>query len=144
MNKAEEILTGLIKEFEGCRLEAYLCSAGVATVGWGFTHGVKLGDVWTQEKADAELAKMVKSHLQDAIEASPVLEYQSSERCAAIADFIYNLGIGAYSKSTLKKRVDAEDWIGAQTEIVKWNKAGGKVLKGLVRRRAREAELLKK
>lgn len=144
MNKAEEILTTLIKEFEGCKLEAYLCPAGVATVGWGNTHGVKLGDVWTQEKADAELAKMVKSHLQDAIEASPILESQSPERCAAIADFIYNLGIGAYNKSTLKKRVDVGDWVAAQAEIIRWNKAGGKVLKGLVKRRAREAELLKK
>ena len=144
MNKAEEILTGVIKEFEGCRLEAYRCPAGIITIGWGNTHDVRTGDVWTQEKADSELTRMVKDHLQDAIEASPILESQSPERCAAIADFIYNLGIGNYNKSTLKKRVDAGDWQAAQTEIIRWNKAGGKELKGLTKRRAREAELLEK
>ena len=64
------------------------------------------------------------------------------EKQAAIADFIYNLGVGNYAKSTLKKKVDAGDWLAASSEIKKWDKAAGKVLKGLTVRRAKEAELL--
>ena len=61
---------------------------------------------------------------------------------AAISDFIYNLGLGNYNKSTLKLRVGQSNWISAATEIKKWNKAGGVVLKGLTIRRNKEAVLL--
>jgi len=61
---------------------------------------------------------------------------------AALISFCYNCGLGNYRISTLKKRVDAEDWEGAATEIVKWNKAAGRVLPGLTRRRQAEAVFL--
>jgi lysozyme len=64
------------------------------------------------------------------------------EKQAAIADFVYNLGIGSYTSSTLKKKVDANDWISAAVEIKRWDKAGGKVLKGLTIRRNKEADLI--
>jgi lysozyme len=64
------------------------------------------------------------------------------EKQAAIADFIYNLGVGNYATSTLKKKVDVGDWVSAASEIKRWDKAAGKVLKGLTVRREKEAALL--
>ena len=66
----------------------------------------------------------------------------NARRYAAIISFAYNCGIGNYRVSTLKKRVDSGDWEGAQEEIMKWNKAAGRVLAGLTKRRQAEASLL--
>lgn len=139
---ALQILTLLIKQFEGCSLKAYLCPAKVLTIGWGQTHGVKEGMLWTQEQADEDLIKEATICIDRALKYSPVLIHESAKRQAAIADFIYNCGPDNYKSSTLKKRVDAKDWPNAVIEIKKWNKGGGKVLKGLVKRRAKEAGLL--
>ena len=139
---ALEILIQLVREFEGCSLEAYQCAAGRWTIGWGFTHGIKKGDVWTQEKADKHLVDECIANIGTAIKHSPVLEMETIQRQAAIADFIYNLGIGAYKSSTLKKKVDEGRWSEAFTEIQRWNKCGGKVLAGLTIRRNKEATLL--
>ena len=73
---------------------------------------------------------------------SPRLLKEPPRRLAAITSFTYNCGFGRYRISTLKKRVDAGDWSGAKEEIVKWNKAAGRVLAGLTRRRQAEAVLL--
>lgn len=137
-----QILTLLIKQFEGCSLKAYRCPAKVLTIGWGQTHGVKEGMLWTQEQADEDLIKEANICIDRALKYSPVLIHESAKRQAAIADFIYNCGPDNYKSSTLKKRVDAKDWPNAVIEIKKWNKGGGKVLKGLIKRRAKEAELL--
>jgi lysozyme len=137
-----QILTLLIKQFEGCSLKAYRCPAKVLTIGFGSTHNVKEGMIWTQEQADEALFKEATACIGQALKASPVLTGESPKRQAAIADFIYNCGITKYNISTLKKKVDAKDWPNAINEIKKWNKGGGKVLKGLVKRRAKEAELL--
>jgi len=140
-----EILIPLIKEFEGCSLKAYRCPAGVWTIGWGYTgKAVKDNLVWTQQQADEQLLKTAFNCLQQAINASPILKDCSASKQAATADFIYNLGIGNYLKSTLKLRVDQQNWISAATECKKWNKAKGVVLKGLVKRREKEASLLLK
>ena len=140
---ALEILIKLIKESEGCQLTSYKCPAGVWTVGWGFTGvEVKQGVCWTQEKADECLLVTAMSVLDRAVKYSPILATVNIEKLAAIADFIYNLGVGNYAKSTLKKQVDAGNWLAASSEIKKWNKAAGKELKGLTIRRAKEAHLL--
>jgi lysozyme len=140
---ALEILIKLIKDSEGCKLTAYQCPAGVWTVGWGYTgKDIKKGVTWTQEKADECLLVTAMKVLDEALSTSPVLKTSTVQRQAAIADFIYNLGIGNYKASTLKKYVDKENWASAYTEIKKWNKAGGKVLKGLIIRREKEASLL--
>ena len=140
---ALEILLKLIRDSENCKLTAYQCPAGVWTVGWGFTGAeVKKSVCWTQEKADECLLITAMSVLDRAVKYSPVLATVNIEKLAAIADFIYNLGIGNYSKSTLKKQVDAGNWIAASSEIKKWKKAAGKELKGLTIRRAKEAHLL--
>jgi lysozyme len=67
---------------------------------------------------------------------------ESPRRLAAIISFAYNCGLGNYRISTLKKRVDAKDWNGAREEIVKWNKAAGRIMTGLTRRRQAEAQLM--
>jgi lysozyme len=140
---ALEILLKLIRDSEGCKLTAYQCPAGVWTVGYGYTGtDIKKGVCWTQEKADECLLVTAMGVLNQAIKASPILETSNMEKQAAIADFIYNLGIGNYSKSTLKKQVDAGNWMAASSEIKKWNKAAGKELKGLTIRRQKEAALL--
>ena len=138
-----EILTKLIKDSEGCKLSAYQCPAGVWTVGYGCTGtDIKKGLVWTQEQADAELNILAHDVLRQACKASPNLILASPSKNAAIGDFIFNLGIGNYSKSTLKKYVDQNNWLAASGEIKKWDKAGGVALKGLTVRRKKESELL--
>ena len=136
-----KMLAQLIKDSEGCKLTAYQCPAGVWTIGYGCTGAdIKKGLVWTQEQADAELDILAHDVLRQACKASPNLTTPS--RQAAIGDFIYNLGIGNYKKSTLKKYVDQNNWLAAAGEIKKWDKAGGVTLKGLTIRRKKEADLL--
>jgi lysozyme len=139
---ALELLIKLIKESEGCKLKAYKDCIGVVTIGWGQTKGIKEGMVWTQNQADEDLIKTALEVLNQTIKASPILATVNMEKQAAIADFVYNLGIGSYTSSTLKKKVDVGDWISAAVEIKRWDKAGGKVLKGLTIRRNKEAELI--
>jgi lysozyme len=140
-----KVLAQLIKDSEGCKLTAYQCPAGIWTIGYGCTGAdIKKGLVWAQEQADAELEILALDALRRAMKASPSLVLASSNKVIAIADFIYNLGIGNYSKSTLKKYVDQSNWLAAAGEIKKWDKAGGVTLKGLTIRRKKEAELLLK
>ena len=140
---AIDILINLLKEFEGCKLTAYQCPAGIWTIGYGCTgREVCKGLTWTQSNADEHLLDRAKEAMAQLLSASPALETETPQRIAALASFVYNLGIGNYKKSSLKMRVDQKNWKSAQTEIVKWNKAGGKVLAGLTRRRAKESELI--
>lgn len=134
-----DILLALIRRFEGCRLRAYRCPAGVWTIGWGSTGpGIGPGVVWTQDQADARLDSDAIAYYLAAIKASPGLALYP-EAAQAIADFVYNIGITRYRASTLKRRIDAEDWDGACHEIVKWVYGGGRKLPGLVLRRQAEA-----
>jgi len=139
---ALEILIKLIKESEGCKLTSYKCPAGIWTIGYGQTKDIKDGMTWTQNQADEDLVKTALEVLNRAIKYSPILASVNMEKQAAIADFIYNLGVGNYATSTLKKKVDVGDWVSAASEIKRWDKAAGKVLKGLTVRRAKEAALL--
>lgn len=144
-------LIELIKKYEGCHkrqadgtLIAYKCPAGIWTIGWGSTgRYIREGTVWTQQKADERLEKDAMSAIDAALKSSPIL-HNKDAKLAAIADFIYNCGIGNYESSTLKKRIDASDWISAVSEIKRWDKAKGKVLPGLTARREDEAKLLQK
>ena len=139
---ALEILIKLIKDSEGCKLKSYKCPAGIWTIGYGQTKGVKEGMTWTQQQADEDIIKTALQAFNEAIKSSPILSTANMEKQAAIADFVYNLGITNYNKSTLKLRVDKGDWVSASTEIKKWNKSNGNVLKGFVTRRQLESDLL--
>ena len=129
----------LIKKSEGLRLTSYKCAAGILTVGWGSTGGhVKPGMTITAEQAEA----LLKSDLRRFEEAVAKLAPGSSDnQFSALVSFAFNVGIDALKTSTLLKLHRAGDYEGAAEQFKRWNKAGGKVLAGLVRRRAAEAAL---
>lgn len=114
------------------------------TIGWGSTGPEVTPDtVWTQQQAEKSLDEHLVHFAVGVLQLSPKLLKEPPKRLAAIISFAYNCGLGNYRISTLKKRVDAQDWAGACEEIVKWNKAGGRILPGLTRRRQAEAALLR-
>lgn len=123
---------------------AYLDPVGIPTIAWGFTfdennNKIKLGDKWSKDRAIKHKSKVLDKFLNDLLMFSPVLNTESPIRVAAILSWVYNLGIGKYAQSTFKKRIDERDWEGAFKECRRWNKAGGKVLNGLTKRRDTEA-----
>ena len=154
MNEAIAVATeGLIKPFEGYHKKmpdggcmAYPdpgTNAEPWTIGWGSTGpDIRPGTVWSLEAAQSRLSAEVAHFAVGALKLSPNLKHALPRQFAAIISFCYNCGLGNYRISTLKKRVDAKDWAGAQEEIVKWNKAAGRVLKGLTIRRQAEAKFL--
>ena len=131
--------TKLIREFEGLELKAYKCPAGVLTIGYGHTKAVTAGMVITESKAEKLLREDLK-WVEEAINSKVVVNLTQNQY-DALASFIYNVGAGAFAKSTLLRKLNAEDYGGASAEFKRWNKGGGKVLKGLVRRRKAEQEL---
>lgn len=143
----------LVKPFEGYakRLPDGSCTAypdpGTGgdpwTIGWGSTGGdIQQGTVWTVERAEAALQTHLAHFVSGLLKMSPGLIREPDRRIAAVLSWVYNCGLGNYRISTFKKRVDAKDWEGAREECVKWNKAAGRVLPGLTRRRIAEAALL--
>lgn len=126
----------LIKEFEGLRLDAYQCSAGVWTIGFGTTRGVKRGERITKERAE-ELLRDDVAQFERAISQAVKVDLAQHEFDALVA-FIYNVGSDAFAKSTLLRLLNAGDRAGAAGQFQRWNKAGGQVLAGLTRRRAAE------
>jgi lysozyme len=129
----------LIASFEGLRLKAYVCPAGILTIGYGHTGDVKEGDIITEEKAKELLAKDVERFENAVIVAVNV--QMTPAMLDALVSFTYNVGEGNLRRSTLLKRLNAKDYIGAANEFLKWNKGGGKILPGLVKRRETEREL---
>ena len=147
-DRAVAIAAALARRFEGLSLTPYLCPAGVPTIGYGATHyddgsAVTLLDPpITRERAHDLLLWMVRQEYLPAVRRlCPQLD--SPERLAAIIDFAFNLGTGRLRASTLRRRINAEDWDGADVELRKWVRAGGRVLRGLVLRRAAEAMWLR-
>jgi lysozyme len=139
----------IIRRFEGLRLSPYLCSAGVPTIGFGATFyedGVKVRLVdpaITKERAEALLQWHVRNvYMPAVIKLCPSIVHESPGRIAAIIDFTFNLGTGRLRASTLRKRINAGDWESVPVELLKWNRAGGKVLRGLTIRRQAEIALL--
>ena len=130
----------LIRRFEGCRLAAYRCPAGVWTCGYGSTGtDVGPGTVWTLDQATARMRLDAERFASGTLRLCPGV---AGGRLAALADFAYNLGLTRLAGSTLRRRVRAGDWQGASDELAKWVRGGGRVLPGLVIRRAAEARLL--
>lgn len=131
----------LIKEFEGLRLTAYQDSVGVWTIGYGHTGNVSKGQVITQAQADAffdsDVQKFVNG-VRSAVGNTQLTQGQFD----ALVSFSYNLGLGNLQKSTLLKKVKANpNDKSIRDEFLKWVKAGGVTLQGLVRRRTAEADL---
>jgi len=134
----------LLKYYEGCKLNAYKCSAGIWTIGYGSTffedgRPVKQGDSVTQAQAEEILPLILKKFAQAVFAKTAKMEQYEFD---ALVCFTYNVGIRAFEGSTLLKKIRKElSPTDIAAEFHKWNKANGKVLKGLVRRRAAEAYL---
>jgi len=136
----------LIAEYEGCVLKAYRCPAGVLTIGIGHTSAagsptVAAGMVITRDEADTILARDLlrfEAGVERLVKV-PLTQGQFD----SLVSFAFNLGETALKGSTLLRRLNAGDYTGAANEFGKWNRAGGRVLPGLTRRRTAEAALFR-
>jgi lysozyme len=143
-----DIAAALCKQFEGFRGKPYLCPAGVATIGYGSTYyadgrKVALTDPPMSEP-DAStllLQELHHTYLPGVLRQCPIL-LTDERKCNAIVDFAYNLGAGRLQTSTLKRKINDQDWDAAQEQLMLWTKGGGRVLPGLVKRRSAEVALL--
>ena len=129
----------LIKKFEGCRMEAYYGSGGVLTIGYGHTGGVKESDTITQEEAE-KLLRADVFKFEEYVEDNVMVELDQSQFDALVA-WTFNLGPGNLRESTMLKKLNDADYASVPSEMKRWNKAGGKTLDGLIRRRNAEALL---
>jgi lysozyme len=143
-----EIAAALCKQFEGYRAKPYLCPAGVPTIGYGSTYyadgrKVALTDPSMSEPDAAALLlqELHHTYLPGVLRQCPGL-LTDERKCNAIVDFAYNLGTGRLQTSTLKRKINAQDWEGAKEQLMLWTKGGGRVLPGLVKRRVAEVALL--
>ena len=142
MQMSPEGMNALLKKFEGCKLTAYRCPANVCTIGYGHTTSagappVKDGMTITQQQADDILSRdLVK--FETAVH-NMVHQPLNQHQFDVLVDFAYNAGIGNLQSSTLLKKVNAAKFDEVPAELMKWNKGGGKVLPGLVRRRQAES-----
>ena len=129
----------LIKKFEGCELEAYQCSANVWTIGYGHTKDVEKGDTITKEEAEQMLIDEL--HEYENYINKYVNVALSQNQFDALVSWVYNLGPANLTASTMLKVLNNGKYEEVPAQMKRWNKAGGKVLDGLVRRREAEALL---
>lgn len=134
----------LIKQFEGCRLRAYKCPAGVLTIGFGHTSAagepkVTTGMTITQAQANKILANDLGQY-EDAINRLVTVDLTQNQ-FDALVSFVYNVGPATFAKSTLLKKLNAGQYDAVPAELMKWTRGGGKELPGLVRRRRAETAL---
>ena len=129
----------LIKEFEGIKLKSYRCPAGVLTIGYGHT-----GDVYEDQIIDLceaeEILRQDLEKFEDAV-SDAVTVTLNQNQFDALVSFTYNVGAGAFRKSTLLKLLNQNKHAEAAEQFLRWNKACGMVLAGLTRRRLAEKEL---
>lgn len=135
--RSSDILIEHIKRSEACSLRAYRCPAGVLTIGYGHTKGVKEGDRITQRQAD----EFLKQDLAEFEAVANKCKHLSSQgRYDAVVDFIYNCGVGNWNSSTLKKYIEENrpTWE-IQEQFLRWTFSKGVKMGGLVTRRIWEA-----
>lgn len=140
----------LAKRFEGFhrvaradpgRAQPYICPAGYWTIGYGHLCDPKHPPI-TEAEAEIYLARDLQTALVATLRYCPVLATEPEGRFSAIVDFTFNLGAGRLQTSTLRRRVNQRDWPSAAFELGRWVLGGGRVLPGLVARRAAERALL--
>ena len=129
----------LIKKFEGLELDSYQCSANVWTLGYGHTQGVAEGDSCSEEEAEIILVNDLKEY-ETYVNALVDVELDQNQFDALVA-WTFNLGPTNLRTSTLLKKLNAGEYNDVPSEIKRWNRAGGQVLDGLIRRREAEALL---
>lgn len=137
----------LVKKFEGLHkvkndlIYPYVCPAGFWTIGYGHLCQSTTQPI-TEEQADLYLAQDLAIAMRATLKHCPVLINESENKLSAMIDFTFNLGSGRLQCSTLRRKINQKDWIGASKELNKWIYGGGKILKGLVKRRAEESFLI--
>ena len=148
------IAAELCRRFEGFRSKPYLCPAGIPTIGYGSTYypggrKVTLEDApITEEQARVMLThELLSTYAPGVLRQCPgllVIAAQTGDwrKLNAIVDFAYNLGVGRLQTSTLKRKINAQDWDGAKEQLMLWTRGGGRVLPGLVKRRQAECQLM--
>ena len=143
-----DIAAALCKRFEGFKAKPYLCPAGVPTIGYGSTYYANGRKVTLTDETISEtiaetllLHELHHTYLPGVLRQCPIL-LTDERKCNAIVDFAYNLGTGRLQTSTLKRKINEQDWDAAQEQLMLWTKGGGKVLPGLVKRRSAEVALL--
>ena len=129
----------LIKKFEGCELNSYKCAAGVPTIGFGSTHGIEMGMSISKARAEELLLEDI-SKFEDIVDKSVTVALDQNQ-FDALVSWTFNLGGGNLNSSTMLKVINAGDYEDVPEQIKRWNKANGKVLEGLIRRREAEALL---
>lgn len=149
-----DIAADLCRRFEGFRAKPYLCPAGVPTIGYGSTYyadgrKVTLDDALISEPVARALlmAELFNTYAPGVLRQCPgllplALMEDDWRRLNAIVDFAYNLGVGRLQTSTLKRKINSQDWEGAREQLSLWVRGGGRVLPGLVARRKAEAALI--
>lgn len=149
-----DLATELCRRYEGFRAKPYLCPAGIPTIGYGSTYypdgrKVTLNDPSISEPdARALLVReLLHTFAPGVIRLCPgllVLALAASDwgKLNAIVDFTYNLGVGRLQTSTLRRKINAQDWEGARDQLMVWTRGGGRVLPGLVKRREAEKALM--
>ncbi|OPY13035.1 MAG: Lysozyme RrrD [Syntrophus sp. PtaB.Bin138] len=147
MMVALETAAEIAKQFEGYRAKPYRCPAGVPTIGFGSTtyesgRKVKMTDQPVDQARASELLQHeMRKSLSAALRYCPILA-ASDNRLAAIADFVYNLGPGRLQTSTLRRRINQQNWPEVRKELLRWVRGGCRILPGLVARRQVEANLI--
>jgi lysozyme len=130
---------GIVSYFEGFEPEAYVDPVGVVTVCYGHTATAKLGQRFSKEHCDALLQKDLLA-FDKAVQARVSVPLSQTQKDALVS-FAYNVGVGNFERSTLLRKINSGDYCGAAYEFPKWKYAGGRVLPGLVTRRAAEQAL---
>lgn len=150
MIEVPQAAVDLAKRFEGFhrvpksdpgRAHPYVCPAGFWTIGYGHLCDPTHPPI-SEDEAEAYLARDLVTALDATLRFCPVLATEPEGRLAAIVDFTFNLGTGRLQTSTLRRRVNQQDWTAAVTELRRWVYGGGRVLPGLVSRRETEAALI--
>ncbi len=151
MSQIPQAAIALAKRFEGFhriprsdplrRAHPYICPAGYWTIGYGHLCDPKHPPI-TEADAGVYLARDLQTALAATLRYCPVLATEPEERLAAIVDFTFNLGPGRLQTSTLRRRINQQDWVAAAQELRRWVYGGGKVLPGLVARREAECRYL--
>jgi lysozyme len=138
MHMSQGGLDNLLKKFEGCKLKAYLCPAGVCTIGYGHTSAagapmVNDGMTITQAQAEDILKRDIVKYEIAVMDLVKVKLTQN--QFDVLTDFAYNAGVGNLKSSTMLKKINSGNLDAVPAELMKWTKGGGKVLPGLIRRR---------
>jgi lysozyme len=148
VSEAVEIAAALCRPFEGLRLKPYICPAGYPTIGFGTVFkpdGTKVTmehpEISKETAEEWLLSELKTNYLAGVLKASPSL-ISYPRVLGAMTDFAYNLGVARYRGSTLRKKVDEQDWESAKEQLMLWTRGGGKVLPGLVKRRQAECRFL--